>query len=400
MRVSLKHGAGFYRRALEDFLKGTHSPPRDPVEELVVSGLGEAISIAAAVGCHAEAQNWATITKVETDYPDVGKSSCAQIRISLSRHHELKKSLEDEHTKMKEEHKDLCRALHHQDSIERMKCVFAGSLKYGSKVQAEIFEELAFQDMRKQPLSEMQRLKGAVMKVKKVTGQRKLGGTGKDPSDEKKLLLGIMHWLEATDPSHRYGGNLKYWYNIWKDADTTDGFWEWLDNGPGKDMDTEECTRETLDKSQVKYLTIIERESYFVEPKDGLLRYTQSGDVVDGPKIFVMDPKGAFYMGDKKRGRFHHSSFLAGSPVLVAGSAVLAQGKFTELTPHSGHYRPRKEDFQDFAQKLKDEGVSEEIFEFVVKEVHDEHFGMKEPDPDKEAKKKKKAAEKAKKADS
>ena len=73
--------------------------------------------------------------------------------------------------------------------------------------------------------------------------------------------------------------------------------------------------------------------------------------------IYVMSPDGTLYVGDKKREKFHHSSFLSGSTVIAAGSICVEEGVLKELTPHSGHYRPSDEDFARCVQSFRDAGV-------------------------------------------
>ena len=57
--------------------------------------------------------------------------------------------------------------------------------------------------------------------------------------------------------------------------------------------------------------------------------------------IYVMHPNKTLYCGDKKKCRFHHSSFLAGGTTVAAGSLLVDHGKQVRLTPHSGHCAPR-----------------------------------------------------------
>lgn len=45
------------------------------------------------------------------------------------------------------------------------------------------------------------------------------------------------------------------------------------------------------------------------------------------------------YLGIKQRGRFQHSSFLAGGPITSAGTLVVRAGKLVQCKPMSGHYR-------------------------------------------------------------
>eukprot|EP00413_Alexandrium_margalefii_P041399 CAMPEP_0204593828 /NCGR_PEP_ID=MMETSP0661-20131031/51731_1 /ASSEMBLY_ACC=CAM_ASM_000606 /TAXON_ID=109239 /ORGANISM="Alexandrium margalefi, Strain AMGDE01CS-322" /LENGTH=106 /DNA_ID=CAMNT_0051604175 /DNA_START=87 /DNA_END=407 /DNA_ORIENTATION=- len=96
MKVSMKKGVGFYIRAASSFLKGVDAreavdgkeavEAKAPVEELKISGLGEAINAAVTAATCAETNGLGTITKVETAYPDMSSGrGCAQIFITVKR---------------------------------------------------------------------------------------------------------------------------------------------------------------------------------------------------------------------------------------------------------------------------------------------------------------------------
>jgi hypothetical protein len=60
-----------------------------------------------------------------------------------------------------------------------------------------------------------------------------------------------------------------------------------------------------------------------------------------GYAIYVMDAKGNFYLSfEAQKGKFHHSSFLAGQPVACAGEMIIFQGKILLINNQSGHYQP------------------------------------------------------------
>jgi hypothetical protein len=59
----------------------------------------------------------------------------------------------------------------------------------------------------------------------------------------------------------------------------------------------------------------------------------------------------------KKKGKFQHSSFLAGGATSAAGRLVVEDGTLKAIWPHSGHYRPTEENFQEFQGFLKDNNV-------------------------------------------
>lgn len=178
--------------------------------------------------------------------------------------------------------------------------------------------------------------------------------------------------------------------------------------------------RKLLDSQLVKYLTSKERAEHEVTFKDGSLIYAQSGKPVHtnppnpdpvapadgtqnlsipntteprslspapssqgslneeiedphstgptrresteiGPRrekwIYVTDCSGKFYVGQKIKGHFHHSSFLAGGAIRAAGGIKVREGKLLEINPNSGHYKPAQHHFKALIERLVDEGI-------------------------------------------
>ncbi|KAG0256237.1 hypothetical protein BG011_004658 [Mortierella polycephala] len=216
----------------------------------------------------------------------------------------------------------------------------------------------------------------------------RLGKGGSGVATDEALVLLTEHWLEMSDKEHRYGSNLK---------NTEQNFFFWLDKGEGKDVDLEERSRAKLDEQRVQYLQEHERAHFAVHAIDGLLYYRVSGEpvhtlpashktgddidisqvLVDADDqddeetrlekkrirnknkyIYVTDPNGTLYIGLKKKGRFHHSSFLGGGTVCAAGAIVVNHGKLIKINPNSGHYRPGQRHFDRLLESLKSMGVS------------------------------------------
>lgn len=73
-----------------------------------------------------------------------------------------------------------------------------------------------------------------------------------------------------------------------------------------------------------------EREAYEVIVKGGKLVYKQSKKLVhttEGSKwIFVLSPSRILYVGQKEKGHFQHSSFLAGAATIASGRIVAHNG--------------------------------------------------------------------------
>ncbi|XP_042450386.1 IQ domain-containing protein IQM2-like [Zingiber officinale] len=183
--------------------------------------------------------------------------------------------------------------------------------------------------------------------------------------DEKAQKLALQHWLEAIDPRHRYGHNLQFYYDRWLQCESMQPFFYWLDVGEGKEVNLEQqCTRSKLLQQCIKYLGPQEREAYEVIIEDGKFMHRQSKQVLDtsdGPKgakwIFVLSTSKKLYVGQKKKGTFQHSSFLAGGATSAAGQLVVENGVLRVVWPHSGHYRPTQKNFEEFMIFLQDNNV-------------------------------------------
>ncbi|XP_006658002.1 IQ domain-containing protein IQM2-like [Oryza brachyantha] len=183
--------------------------------------------------------------------------------------------------------------------------------------------------------------------------------------DDKAQKLALQHWLEAIDPRHRYGHNLHYYYDCWLQCESKEPFFYWLDVGEGKEINLEDrCPRWKLLSQCIKYLGPQEREDYEVVIEHGKFMYKNSRQILDtsgGPRddkwIFVLSTSKNLYVGQKKKGKFQHSSFLAGGATSAAGRLVVEDGTLKAIWPHSGHYRPTEENFQEFQGFLKDNNV-------------------------------------------
>ncbi|KAL0369932.1 UNVERIFIED_CONTAM: IQ domain-containing protein IQM2 [Sesamum angustifolium] len=181
----------------------------------------------------------------------------------------------------------------------------------------------------------------------------------------KAQKLALQHWLEAIDPRHRYGHNLHFYYVKWLNSQSKEPFFYWLDIGEGKEVNLiEKCPRSKLQQQCIKYLGPMERKAYEVAVENGKLFYRETGELLDTTKepkgckwIFVLSTSRTLYVGKKKKGSFQHSSFLAGGATLAAGRIVADNGVLKAVWPHSGHYRPTHENFQDFISFLRENNV-------------------------------------------
>ncbi|GLT41635.1 hypothetical protein SLA2020_156820 [Shorea laevis] len=163
--------------------------------------------------------------------------------------------------------------------------------------------------------------------------------------DATARQLALQHWIEAIDVRHRYGHNLHTYYLEWGKSDTGQSFFFWLDLGAGKELDLEECPRSKLRQQCIKYLGPQEREHYEYIVVEGQIKHKQTGELLDtinvskeGKWIFVMSTSRRLYAAEKKKGLFHHSSFLAGGAALAAGRLEVEQGILKSISAYGGHY--------------------------------------------------------------
>ncbi|RWV79667.1 hypothetical protein GW17_00059165 [Ensete ventricosum] len=179
--------------------------------------------------------------------------------------------------------------------------------------------------------------------------------------NNKAQKLALQHWLEAIDPRHRYGHNLHLYYDEWFISESKQPFFYWLDIGDGKEVNHAKCPRNKLQHECVNYLGPKERQAYEVILESGKFVYKQSGTFVDtteGSKwIFVLSTISTLYVGQKMKGSFHHSSFLAGGATIAAGRLIVKEGILKVVWPYSGHYLPTEENFKEFISFLQDNNV-------------------------------------------
>lgn len=94
--------------------------------------------------------------------------------------------------------------------------------------------------------------------------------------------MGLEYFLEMVDEKHRYGSHLRAYHAKWKEADTNENFFYWLDYGDGRSVEVPTCSREKLEKDQVRYLSREERYKYLVKiNKQGRLYWAKNGELVN-----------------------------------------------------------------------------------------------------------------------
>lgn len=105
---------------------------------------------------------------------------------------------------------------------------------------------------------------------------------------------------------------------------------------------------QNLQTRTVQYCNPTERDSYKLTLGNNIR--TASGEVFStaemstafsgrGWAIYVIDFDQNFYSNSHVINQFHHSSFLAGAPVLAAGELAVDAGRIVALTNKTGHYK-------------------------------------------------------------
>ncbi|KAL0374916.1 UNVERIFIED_CONTAM: IQ domain-containing protein IQM3 [Sesamum radiatum] len=151
-----------------------------------------------------------------------------------------------------------------------------------------------------------------------------------------------------------------------------------LDLGDGKEVDLKECPRSKLRQQCIKYLGPKEREQYEYVLVDGRILHKVTGYPLDTNKgspgskwIFVMSTSKRLYTGEKKKGLFHHSSFLAGGATLAAGRLMAEEGVLKGISAYSGHYKPTDERLGSFLLFLKENGVN--LDDVEIRKANDDY---------------------------
>lgn len=150
-------------------------------------------------------------------------------------------------------------------------------------------------------------------------------------------------------------------------------FEEWLTTESGNEAIKEVAEKDqvSIKDLQITRLTKTTRAAFrvnFILGENGAkIHYngqpldTRAFSTITGPgkAIFVIGRDGHMYIGSHDIGRFHHSSFFAGQPVLCAGEIITdSEGKLIEITDKSGHYNPKNPHLLNALSFLEKQGVN------------------------------------------
>lgn len=155
-------------------------------------------------------------------------------------------------------------------------------------------------------------------------------------------------YLEKLDPHHLYGNLHSKLLRKWLSSTTHQSYFDWV--GVVAQKGVYQVPRDQL-HSQFEIRIVNGHVIFPPQFKKDWLGYIQSHSYTE--LIFVMDQHNQLFAGFKKTGRFHHSSFLQGAPVKMAGTiTVNNHGELLGVSNASGHYQPTAEKVKFFLDAL------------------------------------------------
>lgn len=191
------------------------------------------------------------------------------------------------------------------------------------------------------------------------------------------------YWTELSAP-HYATTEARSAFAEWKNNPTHKNFSDWLETEylPAATSGLNAMNAQIIAEHKVEYLDHDARDGYEIVARSGKL-YAAEGEEFHtgnhstafsgkGWAIFVMSPEGRVYAGSHVTGKFHHSSFLAGLPVVSAGELAVDRGTVRAVTAKSGHYQPTPEMFKRMLDWLEKGGVN--LWKVAVKsKPHDKN---------------------------
>jgi hypothetical protein len=192
----------------------------------------------------------------------------------------------------------------------------------------------------------------AVLKEMSGLGFKALG----TPTDLKNItdcLEDMCFYLERLDPEHRCGQALTDAYKEWRDdlslKDGKPSFWTHLGSAPAMKR-VQMFDEDTRSQFQLHYDDGVwkDRDDKPANTQD----FGRTSFDGRGFAIFVASMKGELYYHEDLD-HVHHSSFLAGAPVMAAGGMMIIDGRIRLITPHSGHYQTTPANMKRLADKIR-----------------------------------------------
>lgn len=176
---------------------------------------------------------------------------------------------------------------------------------------------------------------------------------------EESIILKESYWQECLLKDHPYGEDVaSEYFPMWRDNPRINcNFEDWLMLRP----------EDRRPDSSVRYLDETQRAAYQVDIIDGFIMQkgaplntqTIKSKKAEGYAIYVISPDYKMYVGPYELGRFHHSSFLSGAPVIGAGEIQTDEhGKILMISSKSGHYKPTAMQLHNTFDFLRAHGVN------------------------------------------
>ncbi|KAL1651264.1 hypothetical protein SLS58_000603 [Diplodia intermedia] len=162
--------------------------------------------------------------------------------------------------------------------------------------------------------------------------RRALKAEAKRERDKTAKVMDLQYWLEMVDQKHRYGSNLRAYHAEWKKSGTHENFFYWLDYGEGKRFEVPTCSRERLEREQVRYLNREERQNYLVKiDSEGRLCWAKNGELITTSMEYKDSVNGIVHNDDGtpaySRGSTSSSSSASSASSIMSTGSVDPEGE-------------------------------------------------------------------------
>ena len=208
-------------------------------------------------------------------------------------------------------------------------------------------------------------LKSSVAKIKKLIGDTS--------SDMPTKILSDSYWKEFFDPKHRSPKILAEIFNEWRAYGHIEkqDFWSYLE-----EYEKSSRASSSFLAEGVTFLKAEERPDYIAHMEmkgDEVVIYdARNQPLKDGLYITVLGPDNEFYVAEKNPGKFQHSTFFGGEPVISAGKFIIENGVLKYFHATSGHYKPEKLQIFLVLDRMKQTGININAFTVQFGEGNDE----------------------------
>lgn len=146
------------------------------------------------------------------------------------------------------------------------------------RLQAEV--ERLQAELKRQKASLTQSAEQKIEKLEKQATESVTWGR----AEVKVLGLLPRLWIEALDKHHRYGALLYGYWARWELSNTEEHFFDWLNEGPGSQIDLPEYPRRLLAESKLIYLTKDQQRLFRVAIQNGRFVWAMDNTPVSVPE--------------------------------------------------------------------------------------------------------------------